>query len=175
MKLLPFVELIHRELTAAAETEGDEARALAERLLAPLDSTVHLTLLRALSAAAAEISAGLEPGSVRVSLNGIDPEFLVTRPPAETTPAPTDTTTPPDHSAPPADPEPAPADPGPEQGTSRINLRLPSDVRARVEEAAAREHLSVNAWLVQAARSGLSAQPGTSHRTKGDSFHGWAR
>src|SRR5262249_62345141 len=38
---------------------------------------------------------------------------------------------------------------------SRINLRLPERLKAQVEQAADREGLSVNAWLVRAAAAAL--------------------
>ena len=37
----------------------------------------------------------------------------------------------------------------------RINLRLPEHLKTRVEEAAGRAGLSVNAWLVRAATAAL--------------------
>jgi hypothetical protein len=180
MELMPYVELLRRELAVAAETGGDEARALAERLTAPLESAIRLTLLEALSTATAEITRDLAPGSVHLRLNGRDPDFVVTLPPAEepapagTTPAPVPT--PADEPLPPA---------GDAGGTSRINLRLPDDVKARVEAAARQERISVNAWLVRAAVAALQpGQPaaptsarGTGHRGMGggQSFTGWAR
>lgn len=63
---------------------GDEARALAERLTAPLESAARLTMLNVLSAATDEITRELAPGSVDVRLRGLDPDFLVTLPPADT-------------------------------------------------------------------------------------------
>src|SRR6185437_6260186 len=68
MELTQYVEYLRRELTTAAEVGGEDARALAGRLLPPLDAAVRLTLLEALSAAAEEISAELAPGSVDVRL-----------------------------------------------------------------------------------------------------------
>jgi hypothetical protein len=61
--------------------------------------------------------------------------------------------------------------------TSRINLRLPDEIKARVEEAAAREHVSVNSWLVRAATAALPGNrpPGGRAHGGGDSFQGWAR
>ena len=38
---------------------------------------------------------------------------------------------------------------------ARINLRLPDQLKARVEQAAEREGLSVNAWLVRAASAAV--------------------
>src|SRR5580693_4439321 len=82
MELTQYVENLRRELTIAAEVGGEEARALADRLLAPLDAAVRLTLLEALSAAAEEISAELAPGAVDVRLRGGSAGFVVTPPPA---------------------------------------------------------------------------------------------
>src|SRR5580692_11437831 len=87
MELTQYVENLRRELTIAAEVGGEEARALADRLLAPLDAAVRLTLLEALSAAAEEISAELAPGSVDVRLRGGAAGFVVTPPPAPDTAA----------------------------------------------------------------------------------------
>ena len=39
---------------------------------------------------------------------------------------------------------------------ARINLRLPEPLKAGVEQAAARERLSVNAWLVRAAAAAVA-------------------
>src|SRR4030088_1598054 len=86
MDLRPYVDNIHRQLVVAAEAGGDDARALAERLVAPLDAAIRLTLQDALAAAAEEITCELAPGSVELRLRGRDPEFVVT-PPHFDTPA----------------------------------------------------------------------------------------
>src|SRR4030095_8606678 len=44
MNLELYVENINRQLAVAAETGGDQARALAERLVAPLEAAIRLTL-----------------------------------------------------------------------------------------------------------------------------------
>ena len=172
MDLTPYVERIRRELAIAAEAGGEDALALAERLTAPLESAVRLTLLEALSAAAAEITSDLAPGSVHLRLIGRDPEFVVAVPSGDA-PAPEEPVTPGglmDEAALPA---------GERGATSRINLRLPDDVKAGVEEAAARERISVNAWLVRAAAAALQAgrNAGAGNRVSGhgQSFTGWAR
>src|ERR1700754_101763 len=116
MDLQPYVESIHRQLEVAAEAGGDEARALAERLAAPLDSAIRLALQDALAAAMEEITTELAPGSVELRLRGRDPEFVVTPPPAD--PSADDLAEDPDH-RPPAFPE------GDEGTMSRINLRMP--------------------------------------------------
>ena len=83
MDLGTYVDRLRYELGVAAETGGEDARALAERLVAPLESTTRLVLLEALSAAADEITRELAPGSVDVRLRGREPTFVVTRPPGE--------------------------------------------------------------------------------------------
>jgi hypothetical protein len=142
MDLTPFVEDLRRELAVAADAGGDDARALAERLTAPLESAVRLMLLEALSAAADEITRELAPGSVELRLRTGDPEFVITTPPQDDGPEPAP--------APLALPE---AD---DAATARVNLRLPESLKAGIEAAAGRERLSVNAWLVRAAATALA-------------------
>ncbi|MFI5659283.1 toxin-antitoxin system HicB family antitoxin [Streptomyces sp. NPDC051684] len=170
MDLTPYVDNLHRELAVAAEAGGDEARELAERLTAPLESATRLTMLNVLSAAMDEITRDLAPGSVDVRLRGLDPEFVVTPQPRDTPAAPAEPLQTP--AAPPA-PE---TDEG---GTARVNLRLPAHLKARAEEAASREGLSVNAWLVRAVSAAVDggAAPRTPEksRTVGQSFTGWVR
>ena len=71
-----------------------------------------------------------------------------------------------------------PAD-GDEGGTARVNLRLSAHLKARAEEAASREGLSVNAWLVRAVSAAVDGgtQPRTTEKTRtvGQSFTGWVR
>ncbi|MGI5482399.1 hypothetical protein [Streptomyces lavendofoliae] len=173
MDLTPYVDNLRRELAVAAEAGGDEARELAERLTAPLESATRLTMLNVLSAAMAEITRELAPGSVDVRLRGLDPDFVVTPPPAEGG-APVE----PSASAEPLRSGPAHAE-GDEGGTARVNLRLPAHLKARAEEAAGREGLSVNAWLVRAVSAAVDggSRPRATERTQavGQSFTGWVR
>jgi len=170
MELGSYVESIQRQLEAAAETGGQEARALAERLVAPLGSAFRLALQDALTAAAEEMTVDLAPGSVELRLRGRDIEFVVTAAPAE---------------APAADSFDAgaathPSDEGDEGGMSRINLRLPEQLKVRIERAASSEALSVNAWLVRAAAARVEgADPGRQHESRsarrGNRYTGWVR
>ncbi|MDL5202372.1 toxin-antitoxin system HicB family antitoxin [Streptomyces sp. ALI-76-A] len=172
MDLTPYVDTLRRELAVAAEAGGDEARELAERLTAPLESATRLTLLNVLSAAMDEITRELAPGSVDVRLRGLDPDFVVTLPPADAgVPA---------EPAAPAGPSRAPApSEGDEGGTARVNLRLPAHLKARAEEAASQEGLSVNAWLVRAVSAAVDGgtRPRTTEKAHsvGQSFTGWVR
>lgn len=168
MDLTRYVDELQNQLATAAAAGGNEARELADRLTAPLDAAVRLVLLEALSAAANEITVELAPGAVDVRLRGRDPEFVVTPAPAY------------------RDAEPATAEPtrptvlDPDDvSTSRTTLRLPDQLKAQVEAAAAREGVSVNTWLVRAVAAALQPatpsratprNPGTSGR-----LTGWVR
>src|ERR1700688_5304937 len=83
MGLRPYIESIHQQLAETAEAGGDDARALAERLAAPLDAAIRLALQDVLAAAAEEITCELAPGSVELRLRGRDPEFVVSLPQSE--------------------------------------------------------------------------------------------
>jgi len=171
MDLTPYVDNVRRELAVAAEAGGDDARALAERLTAPLASAIRLTLLDALSAAADEITRELAPGSVEVRLRAGDAAFAVT---PHTVEAP---------AAGPAVPAPEPEEPAAPNDDSamvRINLRLPEQLKARVEASAAAEGRSVNAWLVRAASAALQQpsraeppKPPAGQRRASQHYTGW--
>jgi hypothetical protein len=168
MDLGRYVENIHEQLAATAEAGGEEARALAERLVAPLDAALRLALQDALAAAAEEITTELAPGSVELRLRGRNPEFVVTPPPAE--------------SAPPTE-EPvftAPVVEDDDGGMTRINLRMPDRLKTRVDQAAGSEGVSVNSWLVRAATAALDRPAPDPRRAprapqSGQRFTGWAR
>jgi hypothetical protein len=175
MDLQPYVDSIQRQLEAAAETGGDEARALAERLVAPLDSAIRLALQDALTAAAEEITVDLAPGSVDLRLRGRDLEFVVTPPPADVPPTDVggDTTTRP-WTAPPD------TDDADEGGMSRINFRLPEQLKVRIERAAGSEALSVNAWLVRVVGARVEGtDPGRRNEShsaqRRNRYTGWVR
>ncbi len=164
MDLTQYVEKLRHDLAVAADAGGEDARALADRLTAPLEAATRLMLLDALSAAADEITRELAPGSVDLRLRGGEPDFVVT-------PAATQELAEPEPEAPPA-PE---ADEG---ATARINLRLPEQLKAGIEQAAARERLSVNAWLVRAAAAAVARDdraPRQRGGRVGQTFTGWVQ
>src|SRR5258705_12814067 len=169
MDLTPYVENLRRELAVAADAGGEDARALAERLTAPLESAIRLMLLDALSAAADEITLELAPGSVELRLRAGEPDFVVT-------PAPVD-----EPDGPTAEEQPLLAPPeGDEGATARINLPLPEQLKAGVEQAASRQRLAVNAWLIRVAAAALAHDdPDRRPRQRagriGQAYTGWVR
>ena len=168
MDLTSYVNNLGREFATLAEAGGPEARALVERLTGSLESAIRMTLLDALSAAADEITQDLAPGSIELRLRGREPNFVVSLPAVETV-------------------EPVAATPESELQfaedgpAARINVRLPEHLKAAIEDAAAKEGRSVNAWLVRAAAAGLqrpAANPapgGSSGKRTRQGFTGWVR
>jgi hypothetical protein len=127
MELESHIQALQQELVAAA-ARGDEASAeAAHRMADALQATLHLHLLDLLGEAAVEIGGQIESGRVEVRLVGRDPELVVV------TDEPQDD---------------AQVGVG-EEFSGRITLRLPERLKAAVEEAAAREGVSTNAWLVR--------------------------
>ena len=186
MDLAPYVNNIREQLAVAAQAGGEDVRELADRLTAPLESAVRLTLLEALEQATAEITRQLAPGAVELRLRSGSPEFVVTDAPAA-------------------------GDSGPggygglasaamdaamswvtggsgEREMARLNLRLPEQLKARIDEVADRVGLSTNAWLVRVAAtaveteqsgSGAGRAPGGAapdgRTAGGHTYKGWVR
>lgn len=144
MELTPYVDRLRSDLLAAAEAGGADVTAAAERLTLALDSAVRMSVLEALSDAAAEVTQQLPHAVVEVRIKGRDPQFAVTL-------------TEPDDDA----TQVLPGETGDSRGdadesddgaVARITVRLPESVKVRAEEVAARSGQSLNAWIVQAMR-----------------------
>jgi HicB family len=167
MELHRYADALRRDLLIAAAVGDEDSQATAERLTAALEPAIRLMLLEALSDAASEITRELAPGSVELRLRAGELEFVVAAEPADE-PLPAT-----------AAPLPAPAD-GEDGTVARINLRLPEQLKAAVEHAAASERLSVNAWLVRAVAAALARddrgdQRPTRAGRPGQAYTGWVR
>jgi hypothetical protein len=166
MDISRYIDEVQRQLEVAAGAGGNEAQALAERLTAPLESTVRLVLIEALSAAANEITLELAPTSVEVRLRGRDPEFVVSAPPA----APAFEQM--------AGSSPAAMNESDDGAVARTTFRLSEQLKQRMEDAATSQGLSVNAWLVRAVTQALQIPDNsrTTRRGKSEqSYTGWAQ
>jgi hypothetical protein len=172
-----LIESFHRQIELAAHAGDEEARATAERLVGPLEAAFRLALLDVLAAAAEEITVELAPGSVELRLRGRDPEFVVTPPPAG--PSAEDLAEG-DAFEQGRQARSVAASEGEEGTIARINLRLPESLKARIEDAAGSQELSVNAWLVRAAASALERAETVRRREQlaprgANRYRGWAR
>jgi hypothetical protein len=133
MQMAPFVHALQEDLAKAAELAGGEAAQEAGRRLSQaLEASLQLRLLDLLSEIALTLNAQV-PGRVEVRLAGREPELVYVEEEE-------------------AEPAATPAD---DALTARITLRLSESLKAQVEVAAARESLSVNAWIIRALARGL--------------------
>jgi len=166
MDLSPYLETVRQGVTGAAALGDDNTRQTAERLGGAVESSTRLALIRALSDAAAQISAETAPTSVELRMNGPDPELVVLVPapsPEPTLLLPDDFTPYPGApAAPPEDADPTLGDPGgteDDEAVARISLRLPASVKTKVDEKADRDGISTNAWLLRAVMVALDDRP----------------
>jgi hypothetical protein len=144
MDLTPYLEGLRSDLAAAAAPGGPDTARAAELLSNSLEPSARLALLEALSDAAAEITTRLADATVEVRLRGREADLVVTQFAAAEPSV--------------AVPQPAtvPVDGG---DLARLTLRMPEGLKAQVEQSAAAEGISVNAWLVRAVASAVSPQP----------------
>ena len=148
MQIDGYVQAVREDLVRVAAL-GDETTARAAELLAvALDSSLGRRLQEALGEAALEISSQLDSGRVELRIAGGDPELVLVR----------------DEAA-----EPAAA--GDDVLDARITLRLPESLKRRVEDAASREGVSANTWIVQA----LVRNAQTARRSSGKRLTGYGR
>jgi hypothetical protein len=147
-----YIQALREDLARVAAV-GDESTARAAELLAmALEAALGRRLLEALGEAALELSNQLEHGRVEVRMAGADPEFVYV----------------PDEAIEP--------EPGPDEAlTARITLRLPDALKQRVEDAAAREGVSVNTWIVQSLGRLSAGGTGTTRRSSGRRLTGYGR
>lgn len=122
MQIDGHVQALRDDLAAVAAL-GDESTARAAHLLAvALDSAFGRRLLEALNEASLELSDQLDGARVELRISGSEPQLVIV-----------------DEAAPAAD-----------EGafSARITLRLPENLKSRIEDAATREGVSVNTWVV---------------------------
>jgi hypothetical protein len=152
MLLHEYVDQVSEQLRAAAALGDDRTKQIADALAGAAAAAVRLALLSAASAVAADVSAALfdvtetAGAAVSVHLDGDELRVVVT-PPAEASTAEA-------------------ASPDDNDTTARISLRLSEALKTDVEQAAGREGLSINAWLVRAIAS--AARGGAGRRGKSD-------
>jgi len=148
MQIDGYVQAVREDLVRVAAL-GDETTARAAELLAvALESSLGRRLQEAIGEAALELSAQLDSGRVEVRIAGGDPELVYVR-----------------------DEELEPAGTGDEALDARITLRLPEPLKKRVEDAASRDGISVNGWIVRA----LVRDAGAPRRSGGRRLTGYGR
>ncbi|MGD0712829.1 MAG: toxin-antitoxin system HicB family antitoxin [Gaiellaceae bacterium] len=147
MQIDGYVQALREDLARIAAVGDEHTAHAAEVLSLALESSLGRRLQEALGEAALELSAHLHSGRIEVRMSGGDPELVLV-----------------DDEA----PEPTSSD---EALDARITLRLPEALKRRVEDAASRDGISVNTWIVRA----LVRDAGTPRRSGGRRLTGYGR
>lgn len=153
MDISEYTAKLQNDLVTAAELGDDHTRRIAASLSAAIEPSVRLVLLAAATELAKEIGAKLGDREVKVNLDGSELLVDVVRPPNAT-----------DGEA--ADNE--KADDEKKDSTysfddvsgdiSRVTLRMMEQIKARAEEAANQNGVSLNSWVSQAVQGALRDQ-----------------
>jgi hypothetical protein len=131
MKMSQAIEGFRSDVSAVGELGDETVAEVADRIAAMLVRSASSRILDLLSEAASELSAELPEGRVEIRLVGDDLEFVYV-----------------DERAPTQEPE--------AELTARVTLRLSDQLKARVEESAGRDGLSVNSWILRTLERGAS-------------------
>jgi HicB family len=141
MKMSLMVEGLRSDAISVGDLGDDTVAEVAERIATLLGRSAPARILDLLSDAAAELSAELPEGRVEVRIAGDDVDLAY------------------------VEDEHGPCDGGGEGDLpARITLRLGEGLKARVEEGASREGVSVNAFIVRTLERGTSAQRSRGNR-----------
>jgi hypothetical protein len=145
MKMSLVVDGLRSDVIAVGELGDDRVAEAAARVAAVISRSVPARVLELLSDAAAELSEELSEGRVEVRVAGDDVDLAYVE----------------DEQAQRGDFE-----SGGESGdvSARITLRLSEALKARVEESAARESVSVNTYVLRTLERGTSVSRGRGHR-----------
>jgi HicB family len=144
MQLSETVASLLEDVTRVASLGDQAVVEAASRLAVAIEGTATVRLLELLSQVADEIGRQLPHGRVEVRIAGREIELVYVEE---------------EESSQPVD----------EDQSARISLRLPEQLKVRIERAAAREGVSTNTFIVRAlGRSVASEQSGRSrHRLSG--------
>ena len=155
MELSQYIASLREDLIRTASAGDESTRRAAEVLAAALEPSARLVIMNALADLAAEVTASLDDHVVEVRLDGRDVQVVVT-----STAAP-----PPEEPTPP----PPPIDEGGDM--SRMTLRLFEQLKAKAEQAAAAQGVSLNTFVQHAVQSALHGDREALREAK----HQWKR
>ncbi len=152
MDISEYTAKLQNDLATAAELGDDHTRRISASLSAAIEPSVRLVLLAAATELAKEIGAKLGDREVKVNLDGSDLGVEVVRPPNSTG----------------GEGANEKADDEKKDSTysfddvsgdiSRVTLRMMEQIKARAEEAANQNGVSLNSWVSQAVQGALRDQ-----------------
>lgn len=140
MKMSLVVDGLRSDVVSVGELGDDTVAEVADRIAEVLGRSIPSRILDLLSDVAAEVSAELPDGRIEIRVAGDDVQLAYVE------------------AAPVAAGEPADDAERDRDTSARITLRLSESLKARVEEGAAREGISVNTFIVRTLEHGASGE-----------------
>jgi hypothetical protein len=150
MDLTPYLNNLREDLSTTASAGDDATKRAAAVLAAAIEPAARLAIMNALSDLAAEVSAQLDDHVVELKLDGRDVRVAVSGGRAQDGPS--------SQAGGPPPPPPPPFPPGGD--ISRMTLRLFENLKAKAEEAAAEQGVSLNTFVQQAVQGALHGKHG---------------
>jgi len=121
-----FTEALRSDLEAVGSMGSDKAMKVADRMITVALPLAKARMLEAMSMALTELSAALDLERIDLRVSGDDVTFVPADPPADA----------------------RAVDTSGEQ--ARFSLRLPDELKARIDARASSEGISANTWIVRA-------------------------
>ncbi len=160
MELEPYLIAVSADLERATSLADDATKETVGRLATSLEPALRLAMTQLLADAAAHLSRDLGDTVVTVRMEGREPVLQVQH-----------------HETLTVEPAAVPlaVEPDDDDGTARVTVRLPENLKRRAEELAQRADQSLNSWIVQAVRrSSQGSGPSTSTHRSPRRITGWA-
>lgn len=129
MKMSKFIDLLSADLQALGKLGGTDLEAAVSRLIPTLTPVLRGRLLEALTEIAGEMKDQIPGSRVEARLDGDDVELVYLQDEGANRETPSEL-------------------------NARITLRLPEDLKSRIEKAATKEGVSLNSWLLKTSERG---------------------
>ena len=129
MKMSKFIDLLSADIKALGKLGGSELESAVSRLIPTLAPVLRTRLLEALADIADELKEQLPGAHLEARVQGDDIELVYIEDGSIVRENPSDL-------------------------NARITLRLPEDLKSRIENAATRDGISLNSWLLKTSDRG---------------------
>ena len=158
MDLNPYLAAVAADLEKATALADDATLAVVARVAVAVEPALRLAMTQLLADAAAQLTADLSHTVVTVRMDGREPVLQVQDQPSA--------------DLPPTLVEPAlSAD---EDGTARVTVRLPEQLKRLAESLAQGADQSLNTWIVQAVRRATQPTTRSDRHSNSRRITGWA-
>ena len=127
-----FINLLSSDIKALGQLGGPELESAVSRLIPTLAPVLRTRLLEALTEVTDELKSQLPGARIEARINGDEVELVYLQDQSTSRETPSEL-------------------------NARITLRLPDDLKSRIEKAATKEGISLNTWLLKASERGSFA------------------